>query len=87
MRHITVIRSSKSDRFEVYYKNTLVGSFHQTDPLKMSILFNQALKIHDAAEREGWVNSIVDVSKSVYRLDHHEVSEPMMVRLIKEKFA
>jgi len=86
MNAITITHLPMQQVSSVAYKGKFIGLADDGDSAKLQRLVNEAMVLHDKAEKENWIKTMVKVSRLVYNLDNDEVSESRMVEMIKERF-
>lgn len=87
MNAITITHLPMQQVSSVAYKGKFIGLAEDGDSAKLQRLVNEAMVLHDKAEKENWIQAMVKVSRFVYNIDNNELSEARMVEIIKERFA
>lgn len=87
MNAITITHLPMQKVSSVAYKGKFIGLAEDGDSAKLQRLVNEAMELHDKAEKENWIKAMVKVSQFVYNIDNDELSEARMVEIIKERFA
>lgn len=87
MNAITITHLPMQQVSSVAYKGKFIGLAEDGDSAKLQRLVNEAMELHDKAEKENWIKAMVKVSRFVYNLDNDELSEARMVEIIKEQFS